>query len=74
MVITYSKGKDQSGKVANPAYGQLNREKVPHSRLRILSREMGSAVMSRVRLPISMNLLLTNGIPPDFRGGVHLFV
>ena len=26
MVITYSKGKDQSGKVANPARGQLNRE------------------------------------------------
>ena len=25
MVITYSKGKDQSGKVANPARGQLNR-------------------------------------------------
>ena len=28
MVITYSKGKDQPGKVANPARGQLNREKV----------------------------------------------
>ena len=27
MVITYSKGKDQPGKVANPARGQLNREK-----------------------------------------------
>ena len=27
MVITYSKGKDQTGKVANPARGQLNREK-----------------------------------------------
>ena len=26
MVITYSKGKDQPGKVANPARGQLNRE------------------------------------------------
>ena len=26
MVITYSKGKDQPGKVANPASGQLNRE------------------------------------------------
>ena len=24
--ITYSKGKDQPGKVANPARGQLNRE------------------------------------------------
>ena len=26
MVITYSKGKDQPGKVGNPARGQLNRE------------------------------------------------
>ena len=26
MVITYSKGKDQPGKIANPACGQLNRE------------------------------------------------
>ena len=26
MVITYSKGKDQLGKVANPARGQLDRE------------------------------------------------
>ena len=25
MVITYSKGKDQPGEVANPARGQLNR-------------------------------------------------
>ena len=28
MVIAYSKGKDQPGKVANPARGQLNRENV----------------------------------------------
>ena len=27
MVITYSKGQDQPGKVANPARGQLNGEK-----------------------------------------------
>ena len=26
MALTYSKGKDQPGKVANPARGQLNRE------------------------------------------------
>ena len=26
MVITYSKSKDQSGEVVNPARGQLNRE------------------------------------------------
>ena len=28
MVITSSKGKDQPGKVAHPARGQLNRENV----------------------------------------------
>ena len=27
MAITYSKSKDQLGKAANPARGQLNREK-----------------------------------------------
>ena len=26
MVITYGKGRDQPGKAANPARGQLNRE------------------------------------------------
>ena len=71
---------DQPGKVANPARGQLNREKIfpcPRACLRIWSRETGSAVPSRVSLPISilrLNLLmvLTYGIPPEFRGGVHL--
>ena len=50
-VITYSKGKDQPTKVANPARGELSRENVfpcPHSRLTIWSRETGSAVPSRV--------------------------
>ena len=46
---------DQPSKVANPARGQLNREN-EHSRprtcLRIRSREMGSAVPSRVSLLI----------------------
>ena len=70
---------DQPGKVANPARGQLNREKehfpVRGSCLRIWSREKGSAVRSRVSLLISilirLNLVLTYGIPPEFRGGVH---
>ena len=72
---------DQPGKVANPARGQLNREKYffpcPRSRLRIWSRETGSAVPSRDNLLISMirpNLVLTYGIPPGFRGGVNLFI
>ena len=70
---------DQPGKVANPARGQLNRENniplSPWVRLRIWSRETGSAVPSRVSLLISilrLNLVLTYGIPPEFRGGVHL--
>ena len=56
MVITYSEGKDQPGKVANPARGQLNRENeflpCPRSRLRIWSRETGSAVPPLVSLLI----------------------
>ena len=57
---------DQPGKVANPARGQLNRENnfplSPCVRLRIWSREMGSAVPSRVSLLIfilRLNLVLT---------------
>ena len=45
----------------------------PRSRLRIWSRETGSAVTSRVSLLISMlrlNLVLTDGIPPELRDGV----
>ena len=47
----------------------------PRACLRLWSREMGSAVPSRVSLLISilrLNLVLTYGIPPEFRGGVHL--
>ena len=48
----------------------------PRSRLRIWPRETGSAVSSRVSLLISilrLSLVLTYGIPLEFRGGVHLF-
>ena len=68
---------DQPGKVANPARGQLNREKIfpcPRACLRIWSRETGSAVPSRVSLLISilrLNLVLTYGIPPEFRGAIR---
>ena len=83
-VITYSKGKNKPGKVANPARGQLNRENdifpvVVRSHLRIWSRETVSAVVPspRVSLLIStlrLNIMLLTyyGIPPEFRGGVHL--
>ena len=49
----------------------------PRLRLRIRCRETGSAVPFRVSLFISilrLNLVLTYGIPPEFRGGVHLFI
>ena len=68
----------QPGKVANPARGQLNRKIIfpcPRAWLRIWSREMGSAVPSRVSLLISIlrpSLVLTYEIPPEFSGGVHL--
>ena len=76
--ITYSKGKNQTGKVANPARGQLKGEKKYFlAPVRFWSRETGSAVPSRVSLLISilrLNLVLAYGTPPDFRGGVHLFI
>ena len=78
---TYSKSMDQTGKAANLSLGRLNREKLiffcPRSRLRIWSRETGSAFTPRVSLLISilmLNLVLPNGIPPDFHGSVHLFI
>ena len=76
----HSKSMDQPGKVAHPARGQLNREiffPCPRSCLRIWSRETASAVPSRVSLLISilrLNLVLTYGTPPEFRGGVHIFI
>ena len=78
---TYSKSMDQPGIVSNPGRGQLNRENeyspVRVSRLRIWSRETGLAVPSRVSLFISilrLDLVLTYGIPPEFRDGVHIFI
>ena len=73
MIITYSKGKDQPGKVANPARGQLNMDKYifscTRSRLEIWSRETSSAVLSRVSLLIfilvrlNLVLILTGFLP-----------
>ena len=43
----------------------------------IWSRETGSAVSSRVSLLIAilrLNLVFSYEIPPEFRGGVHLFI
>ena len=73
---TYSKSMDQPGKVANPGHGELIFP-CPRSRLRIWSRETGSVVPSRASLLISilrLNLVHTYGIPPEFHGGIHLFI
>ena len=80
--VVFLKSMDQPGKVANPARGQLNRENEyfsvrVRSRLRVWSRETGSTVPSRVSLLISilgLNMVLTYGIPSEFRGGVYLFI
>ena len=80
MIITYSKGKSKPDKVANPGRSQLNRKmdfSLSRSRLIIWSHQMGSAVPSHVSLPISilrLNLVLTYGIPPEFRGDVQLYI
>ena len=80
MVITYSKGKDQPGKVANPARGQLNREMdislSPFAPENLVSRHgFGSPVPRQPAHSIlRLNLVLTYGITPEFHGGVHLFI
>ena len=64
---------DKPGKVANPDRSQLNREmniplspRVPEN---LVSRDgFVSLLISILRL----NLMLTYGIPPEFRGGVNL--
>ena len=62
-------------KVANPARGQLNRGKCPlfpYAPENLVSRDGFSRPVSFSIL--RLNLVLTHGIPPDFRGGVHLFI
>ena len=76
---TYGKSMDQLGKVANPARGQLNRENedfpvpvlAPEN---LVSRDgFGSPVP---RQPPHLHTQAESGaygIPPKFRGGVHLY-
>ena len=71
---------NQLRKVANPVHSQLNREKFPcpRSRLRIWFRETGLVVPSLAPACsfsiLTLNLALTHGIPPEFRGGVHILL
>ena len=73
---------DQPGKVANPARGQLNREESEYSPVPVRARGFAFARRVQPSRPASAwlfpysgwNPVLTHGIPPDFRGGVHLFI
>ena len=72
--MTCTKSKDQLGKVSNPTHGQLDRETKPSispfpfapENLVLLGGDPGS---NR-----SLSVVLTHGIPPDFRDGVHSFI
>ena len=88
ITVTPSKSKDQSGKVANPARGQPNRENyffpvfcpspfAPENECdfarRVRQSHPASACSSQYLL--RLDLVLTYGrIPPEFRGGVHLLI
>ena len=72
---------DQPGKGYQSCLWSAEQEKgifpCARSRLRIWSRETGSAVPSRVSRSFStfrLDLVLTHGIPPTFRGGIILIV
>ena len=74
---TYSKSMDQPQSCTWSAEQGKCIFSCPRSCLRIRSRETDSAASSRVSLLISilrLNLVLTYGIPPEFRGGVQLFI
>ena len=63
--------------VVSRASGKINISLSPFAPDNLVSRETGSAVPSRVNLLMSilrLNLVLTHGIPPEFRGSVHLFI
>ena len=73
----YSKNMDETGKVVNPARGQLKREnkyfpvRLRASEFALPRRVRQSRPPSACSSPCSgLNLVLTYGIPPEFRGGV----
>ena len=76
----YCKGMGQPGKVAHPAHGQLNRENdfslSPFAPDNLVPRDgFGRPVpRSFSTLELNLVLVLTHGIPPDFRGGVYLLI
>ena len=81
IVVYYSKSMDQPGKGANPARGQLNGGNKyslsPFAPENLVSRDGFDSPVPRQPAHISilrLNLVLTYGIPPGFRGGVRLFI
>ena len=80
LFICMVQSMDQPGRAANHARGQLNREN-EYFPVSARALELGLARRVRPSRPASagsfstlrLNLVLTRGIPPDFRGGVHLF-
>ena len=78
---TCSKSKEQPGKVAKPARGQLNREHMNSSLSPFAPGkwylETVSAVPSRVSLLISIlsqteSGAYSHGVPHEFRGGIDI--
>ena len=80
---TYSKSTDQPSKVATPARGQLNRE----NNISLSAFAPGNLVLrDRFDSPVPRQpshlhtqaepgaYSLVTFVPPEFRGGVHLFV
>ena len=80
MVITYSKGKHQPGTFANPARDQLKKKiNISLSAFapeNLVSRDGFRSPVTRqfAHLPTQADMVLTYGTPPEFRGGVHLFI
>ena len=73
---------DQSGKVANPARGHLKTGKMNSSLSPFAPEYLVSRDGFRPSCPasacscsiLSLNLVLTHGIPPAFRCGIYLFI
>ena len=73
---------DQPGKVANPARGQrsgkMNISLSPFVPENLVSRDgFGSPVPrqpAHLHTQAKFDVFFTYGIPPAFRGGVHLFI
>ena len=78
---TYSKSKDQPGKVANPAHGQLNRDNAfslsTFTPENLVSRDGFGSPVPRQPAHHLRNQAESDAyyaIPPEFRGGVHLLI